>query len=196
MFWTSCPLMETSRSPGLMPLLAPGPLGWTRSAIRRPPCSTHQTPSSGTRNFHSALKLKPAKMTAATVRRNNRTATERTWLSRFMGFSGTPTGWLVSRRVTPGESTPDCCSSMSNFAAMWFPVVELLSTLSKATSKIIDGFRETKYAFVEVCVESCIWLGGKVLRRTLELFTRRPVGGSVGEGKIPALSLQRYGETR
>jgi hypothetical protein len=84
-----------------------------------------------------------------------------------MGFSGTPAGWLVSRRATSGESIPDCCS-MSNFAAMSFPVPELLSALSKATSKIIDGFREIKYVFLEVCVESCIWLGWKMLRETPE----------------------------
>jgi len=45
---------------------------------------------------------------------------------------------------------------MSNFAAMSFPAMELLSTVSKATSKIIDVFLETMYAFVEVCVEFCI----------------------------------------
>src|SRR5258708_3831718 len=34
-----------------------------------------------------------------------------------------------------------------------------LTILSKATSKIIDGFLETDYVFPEVSVESCIWLG-------------------------------------
>src|ERR1700692_244108 len=132
-----------------MPLLAPGRLGSTRSAVRRPPCSTHHTPSSGTRNFHSALKLKAAKTTAATVNRNNSTATERTWLSRFMGFGEAPTGGLLIRR-----STPDC-ASMSNFAAMLFPVPDLLSAVSKASSKIIDGFPEMPYVFQELCVEFC-----------------------------------------
>jgi hypothetical protein len=52
---------------------------------------------------------------------------------------------------------------MSNFAAMSFPVLGLLNAVSKATSKIIDGFLETAYAFLEVCVEYCIPLGGKIL---------------------------------
>jgi hypothetical protein len=45
---------------------------------------------------------------------------------------------------------------MSNFAAMSCSVLVPLSAVSKATSKIIDGFMETKYVFLEVCVESCI----------------------------------------
>src|SRR5271169_173816 len=168
MLETSWPFTETSWSPGLMPPLAPGPPGSTRSAVIRPPCSTHQTPSSGTRNFHSVLKLKPAKTTAATVRRNNRTAIERTWLSRFMGCGAAPE---PGGRIGPGLRPRR--SSMSNFAAMLFPVPGLLSTLSKASSKIIDGFMEIKYAFLEVCVESCILLGWSIL------------GGSAGIGACP-----------
>src|ERR1022692_2738821 len=53
---------------------------------------------------------------------------------------------------------------MSNFAAMLFSVLGLLSAVSKATSKIINGFRETKYAFLEGCVEFCICLGRNGLR--------------------------------
>src|SRR5260370_22466582 len=153
--------METSWSPSLMPPLAPGPLGSTRSAVRRPPCSTHQTPSSGTRNLHSELKLKPANTTAATVRRNNRTATERTWLSRFMGFGGAskPWGGKIGVELKPRRS------SLSNFAAKLVPVSGLLSPLPKATSKIIDGFMECVYGFMEVCVGFCILLGGKMLRK-------------------------------
>ena len=41
---------------------------------------------------------------------------------------------------------------MSNFAAMSFPLSCLLSAASKATSKIIDGFLETVYVFLEIGV--------------------------------------------
>src|SRR5271165_617632 len=72
---------------------------------------------------------------------------------------------------------PGCCS-MSNFAAMSFPISGLLSAVSKATSKIIDGFLETAYAFLEVCVESGMWLGRKTLGHRVQ-FAHRPVGGGV-----------------
>ena len=68
---------------------------------------------------------------------------------------------------------------MSNFAAMSFPISKLLSALSKGTSKIIDGFVETTYGFLEVCVESCIWMDDRCLGARTGL--RERVWGMIGE---------------
>src|SRR5229473_3493834 len=135
-----------------MPLLAPGPLESTPSAIRWPLCSTHHTPSSGTANSRSFWKLKPAKTTAATVSRNNRTATKRAWLSRFMGFGAGP----EAPKGFGGVEETSHRSSMSNFAATSNPILGRLSPADKTTSKIIDAFSNSNYVFLDVSVKFSI----------------------------------------
>src|SRR6266853_1870785 len=65
---------------------------------------------------------------------------------------------------------------MSKFAAMMLPNQVFLSPVPKTSSKIIDGFVEPGYAFSEVCVESCISLGWKILGLAFGLRPCRPVG--------------------
>ena len=132
MVLSSCPFTATSWSPDFTPPFAPGPLGSTRSATSFPPCSTHQTPSSGTGNSLSFWKLNPANTTAATVSKKSKTATKRAWLSRFMGFgSGSGALGCCEGRNNP----PSCTRSVSNFAAMSIPKLESLTSATQRNSR-------------------------------------------------------------
>src|SRR6266446_3728535 len=135
MVLSSCPFTATSWSPGFTPPFAPGPLASTRSATSFPPCSTHQTPSSGTGNSLSFWKLNPANTTAATVSKKSKTATKRAWLSRFMGF-GSGSGALG--RCEGPNNSPSCTRSVSNFAAMSIPTSE---SLTSATQRNFRNYR-------------------------------------------------------
>jgi hypothetical protein len=89
-----------------------------------------------------------------------------------MDFSGPEPlrGWA-------GVATTSRRSSMSNFAAMSFPALEILKCSIYSTCTIIDGFSNSDYVFLEVSVRFRIYHPDRELAHRAKCGYRKAVEG-------------------